>query len=45
MVIFNGVANINWDTHLPKMYDFWKNIVSYSGGYRVNTLKVNLRFT
>ncbi|WP_367274609.1 group III truncated hemoglobin [uncultured Lutibacter sp.] len=21
--IFNEIANINWDKHLPKMYDFW----------------------
>lgn len=33
--IFDDVAKINWDTHLPKMYTFWASIVlgeqSYSG--------------
>jgi hemoglobin len=33
--IFNEVANVDWDHHLPKMYDFWSSILlndhSYSG--------------
>lgn len=24
---FNDVAKTNWDTHLPKMYDFWQAIL------------------
>ncbi len=33
--IFNDVANINWEAHLPKMYSFWASILlgehSFSG--------------
>jgi hemoglobin len=25
--VFNDVAKIDWDTHLPKMVDFWSNIL------------------
>ena len=33
-VIFNEIANVNWDTHLPKMYDFWEGILFGTGNYR-----------
>lgn len=33
--IFNDIAKVNWEHHLPKMYDFWSSILlndhSYSG--------------
>lgn len=33
--IFNDVAKINWDEHLPKMYSFWASLLlgehSFSG--------------
>lgn len=32
--VFNDVAKVNWETHLPKMYDFWEHILFQSGGYR-----------
>lgn len=25
--MFNDVAQVNWDTHLPKMVNFWSNIL------------------
>lgn len=25
--IFDDVAKVNWETHLPKMYDFWAGIL------------------
>jgi hemoglobin len=25
--IFNDVAKINWESHLPKMYSFWASIL------------------
>lgn len=33
-VIFNEIADVNWDTHLPKMYDFWEGILFGTGNYR-----------
>lgn len=33
--IFNDVAKVDWDTHLPKMYSFWASLLlgehSFSG--------------
>jgi len=33
--IFNDLSKVNWETHLPKMYQFWSTILlgtlSYSG--------------
>lgn len=33
-LIFNEIANVNWNTHMPKMYDFWEGILFGSGNYR-----------
>ncbi|MDZ7716815.1 MAG: group III truncated hemoglobin [Balneolaceae bacterium] len=32
--IFNDIAGIEWETHLPKMVDFWSNILFRTGRYR-----------
>jgi hemoglobin len=37
--IFNDVRKVNWETHLPVMYQFWDNAIFYSGGYFGNPLK------
>ena len=31
--IFNDVAKVNWEKHLPVMFDFWENILFFTGGY------------
>ncbi len=31
--VFNGFANVNWAAHLPKMYDFWSNILLGTNRY------------
>jgi|SRR6478735_2676053 len=41
--IFNGVAKIDWQAHLPKMYDFWENIVFGTGGYSGNVMQPHMR--
>lgn len=41
--IFNGVAKIDWQAHLPKMYDFWENIVFGTGNYRGNAMQPHMR--
>lgn len=35
---FNDVAKVNWDTHLPKMYDFWESILFETNVYTGNPL-------
>lgn len=32
--IFDEVMQVNWEKHLPKMYDFWENIVFQTGNYK-----------
>lgn len=40
--IFTEVADIDWHTHLPKMYDFWETVLLGKASYSGNTLKVHL---
>jgi hemoglobin len=32
--IFNDVARVDWDEHLPKMYAFWSSILFGEGSYK-----------
>ena len=36
--LFNDVAKVNWELHLPKMYDFWENILFYTANYEGNPM-------
>lgn len=31
--IFNDVAKVDWDSHLPRMIDFWSNLLFQTGRY------------
>lgn len=31
--IFNQIAHVNWEKHLPKMYDFWEHVLWGTGSY------------
>jgi hemoglobin len=35
---FNDVAKVNWENHLPKMCDFFENILLSSGNYDGNPM-------
>lgn len=39
--LFNDVAQVNWNNHLPKMYDFWENILFHNGNYNGNPMVVH----
>ena len=41
--IFTDKAKVNWDRHLPMMYDFWENALFYSGGYFGNPIATHKR--
>jgi hemoglobin len=41
--IFNDVARVDWDTHLPKMYDFWESILFGRAAYKGNPPEVHRR--
>lgn len=41
--IFTDVAHVNWERHLPVMYDFWENLLFHTGNYSGNPMSVHLR--
>ena len=36
--IFSDIAHVNWDLHLPRMYDFWENILFFTANYEGNPM-------
>ena len=41
--IFDEVAQIDWVTHLPKMYSFWETVLFGTGGFRGNPLAAHAK--
>jgi hemoglobin len=39
--MFNSVANLDWDKHLPIMYDFWETIIFKNAIYNGNPMRVH----
>ncbi len=37
--IFSDVAKVNWEKHLPIMFDFFENMLFYTGGYAGNPME------
>jgi len=37
--LFNEVAQINWENHLSKMYDFWENVLFFTGNFDGNPMQ------
>lgn len=35
---FTEITTINFDTHLPKMYDFWESVIFKKGTYNGNPM-------
>lgn len=40
--IFNDVAHINLEAHLPHIVSFWEGVVLNTGDYRKNVMQVHL---
>ena len=40
--LFQEVARVNWEQHLPVMYAFWENVLFMSGGYSGNPMIAHL---
>ncbi len=38
---FTQVVKVKWERHLPVMYDFWENVLFYSGSYAGNPMRVH----
>lgn len=32
--VFNDIAQVNWEHHLPRMYEFWNSLLLYTGSYK-----------
>lgn len=41
--IFNEVANVDWDSHLPKMYAFWETVLFGTGNFRGNPMAAHAK--
>jgi hemoglobin len=39
--IFTDVVKVNWEKHLPVMFDFWENTLFYTGTYSGNPMKMH----
>ena len=39
--IFTDIVKIDWEKHLPVMYDFWDNIIFLSGKYTGNPMDLH----
>ena len=39
--IFTDVVRMNWEKHLPVMYDFWDNALFYTGTYSGNPMNLH----
>ncbi len=40
---FTDVVKVNWEKHLPVMYDFWENILFYTGSYTGNPMDKHVK--
>lgn len=39
--IFQDVAKVNWSTHIPLLYDFWENVIFFTGSYEGNPVNLH----
>lgn len=41
--IFNEVAELNWEEHMPKIYKFWNSILLGKPGFQGDVMGVHIR--
>lgn len=39
--IFNVIAKVDWESHLPKMYDFWETLLFHKVSYKGNPMRIH----
>lgn len=39
--IFSDIAKVNWEKHMPIMYDFFENMLFYTGNYTGNPMELH----
>ncbi len=42
-IIFDTMARVDWDDHLPIMYQFWQTILLHQEGYRGNPIEAHVQ--
>jgi hemoglobin len=40
--LFNDVAKVDWERHLPRMYDFWESIAFQTGSFSGNPMSAHM---
>ncbi len=40
--IFTNVVKVDWEKHLPRMYDFWETTLFYESKYSGNPMQVHV---
>ena len=41
--VFNDIAKVDWDTHLPRLYAFWQTVLFGDGGFRGSPLGIHFK--
>ena len=41
--VFDGVAKVDWSSHLPKLYDFWDTVLFRAGTFRGNPMAAHAK--
>jgi hemoglobin len=41
--IFNDIVKVNWEKHLPVMYNFWENVIFFTGSYSGNPMTAHVK--
>lgn len=40
--IFDEIAHVDWENHLPVMYDFWETTLFHTGSYKRNAMQAHI---
>lgn len=40
--LFNDVAKVNWAHHLPRMYEFWEQVIFQTGNFKGNPMRAHV---
>ena len=41
--VFDGVAKVDWESHLPKICSFWDSVIFRAGSFRGNLITTHLK--
>lgn len=41
--VFNDIVKVQWDKHLPVIYDFWESQVFFTNKYTGNAMSLHMR--